>query len=76
MALRNIDEHAFPVRPQTGFEGSLQVPALGAHARDEQPQVGRGCPDSPQRIQLGCADNEADVIAGVPGLGKMGDMFI
>jgi hypothetical protein len=51
----------------TGFSprGVLFVPA---HSTDKFGKVGRSGPDALQRIQLCCANNQPNVISGVPGL--------
>ena len=64
------------IRPQTGVQGCFQVTALRADARYKEPQVWRGSPDMLKRFGLGGANDEADIIPGVPFLGEAGDVNV
>ena len=75
-AARDVDEHAFAVLPQASLERGFQIPALGADAGGQEPQIRRGGADAFQRFGLGGADDEADVVCGVPLLGEIGNVLI
>ena len=75
-AARDGDQHPFAIFAQTGFQRGFQLPALCADAGSEEPQVRRGGTDTFHRVEVRGADDESDVVFGVPCLGELGDIFV
>ena len=64
---RDGDQHPFAIPAQARFQSRLQVSALRADSRREEPQVrGRGA-DAFHRFQVRGSDDEADVGADSGG---------
>ncbi len=73
---RDIDQHPFAIFTQARPQRWLEFSTLRANARDKEPETRRSRADAGKSLCVRGADDEADVIARIPGLSKIGDVFL